>query len=402
MSDPRFLQLHSLTSYSACLLNRDDAGFAKRISFGGVTRTRISSQCLKRHWRTFDGPDSLASLGEPMSVRSRYTFDLCLRKPLAAEGVPEPVAAAVVEALAVQLLGESAKAKATKDQGAGQPALRTGQVTVLGRPEIDFLLAEARTICADVESAEQAAAAVKKRFTKDAKKNLDSLKRAAGLDAAMFGRMVTSDILSRGDAAVHVAHAFTVHEEQSESDYFTAVDDLLRVQDEDEAMGSAHLGNTELTSGLFYGYVVVDVPLLVSNLEGCSPTEWRQADRGLAADVAARLLRLVATLSPGAKLGSTAPYSYASMLLAEWGDAQPCTFANAFLSPVAAASGLLHNACRAITTHIADVDAMYQPGNRRRMACLPSLSSLLAKDVGETNASVGELSEWVAGCVRGE
>jgi hypothetical protein len=48
----RFIQIHSLTSYPASLLNRDDAGLAKRIPFGGAVRTRISSQCLKRHWRT--------------------------------------------------------------------------------------------------------------------------------------------------------------------------------------------------------------------------------------------------------------------------------------------------------------------------------------------------------------
>ena len=39
----------------------------------------------------------------------------------------------------------------------------------------------------------------------------------------------------------------------------------------------------ELTAGLFYGYVVVDVPGLVSNLEGCdAKAEWEGADRTLA------------------------------------------------------------------------------------------------------------------------
>ena len=69
-----FLQLHTLTSYPASLLNRDDAGFAKRIPFGGAVRTRVSSQCLKKHWRDFKGEDALAGLGVPMSVRSRFTF----------------------------------------------------------------------------------------------------------------------------------------------------------------------------------------------------------------------------------------------------------------------------------------------------------------------------------------
>ncbi|MCV5263720.1 type I-E CRISPR-associated protein Cas7/Cse4/CasC, partial [Escherichia coli] len=46
-----FLQIHTLTAYPASLLNRDDAGLAKRIPFGNATRLRVSSQCLKRHWR---------------------------------------------------------------------------------------------------------------------------------------------------------------------------------------------------------------------------------------------------------------------------------------------------------------------------------------------------------------
>ena len=36
MSVSRFLQIHSLHSYPAALLNRDDSGLAKRMPFGGV------------------------------------------------------------------------------------------------------------------------------------------------------------------------------------------------------------------------------------------------------------------------------------------------------------------------------------------------------------------------------
>ena len=42
----------------------------------------------------------------------------------------------------------------------------------------------------------------------------------------LFGRMVTSDPAASTEAAIHVAHAFTVHAEQAETDYFTVVDDL--------------------------------------------------------------------------------------------------------------------------------------------------------------------------------
>lgn len=49
MPEPRFLQIHFLAPYTAALLNRDDAGLAKRLPYGGSLRTRVSSQCLKRH-----------------------------------------------------------------------------------------------------------------------------------------------------------------------------------------------------------------------------------------------------------------------------------------------------------------------------------------------------------------
>ena len=63
MTNPRFLQIHTLHSYPAALLNRDDSGLAKRMPFGGATRTRISSQCLKRHWRV--AQDEFAIHGIP-------------------------------------------------------------------------------------------------------------------------------------------------------------------------------------------------------------------------------------------------------------------------------------------------------------------------------------------------
>ena len=44
MTDIRFVQMHTLQGYPAVLLNRDDAGLAKRIPYGGASRTRISSQ----------------------------------------------------------------------------------------------------------------------------------------------------------------------------------------------------------------------------------------------------------------------------------------------------------------------------------------------------------------------
>src|SRR5690625_6753992 len=58
----------------------------------------------------------------------------------------------------------------------------------------------------------------------DLKNNLKGLLSASGLNAAMFGRVVTSDILARGDAAIQVAHSFTTHDDESEVNSFTVFD----------------------------------------------------------------------------------------------------------------------------------------------------------------------------------
>lgn len=401
----RFLQIHYLSSYPAALLNRDDAGFAKRIVFGGRPRTRISSQCAKRHWRSFQGSMSLSSIqdGEadaPLSVRSRRSFERYVYDPLVnVHGVSAPVAEALTATLMEAYLGKSKSPKAdsatdaVESAGAGS-TLRSNQVTVFGRPEMDFFLSTARNLSAGITDVKAARKVVEEFFKRDARSNLDSLRLAAGLDAAMFGRMVTSDQLARYDAAVHVQHAFTVHEEASEADYFSAVDDLV-ARDVGE-LGSGHIGSTELTSGLYYGYVVVDVPLLVSNIEGGQREDWKSMDRALAGEAVRRLVHLISKVSPGAKLGSTAPYSYAHCVLVECGDAQPRSLANAFLKPVTSNPDMMVNTYRALGQHVADLDAMYGSEVDRRMAVMGPLDALSPGLSGAVRLSVPALADWTA------
>ena len=121
--------------------------------------------------------------------------------------------------------------------------------------------------------------------------------------------------------------------------------------------------------------MVVDVPLLVSNLTGCRAEDWAgDQDRDLAARVVENLVHLVATVSPGAKKGSTAPYSWAELVLAEAGERQPRTLANAFRDPVRPPSSpealekgetLGGAASKALNTELAGLDAMFGAGEAR-------------------------------------
>ena len=347
MTAPRFIQIHSLIAYSAALLNRDDFGLAKRLPFGGATRTRISSQCLKRHWRVTDDEWALSKVGPEMAVRSRKIPEERILPALEQAGIGTPdTRKATCDALAVALYSKTA---------AKDPSSR--QALLIGEPEIAYLLDKAK-IAAGEADAKAATNSIETLFKKEERKNLSAMLEAkggalnAGLEAALFGRMVTSDPDANTDAAVHVAHAFTVHREEAETDYFTVVDDL------ETGTGAGGIFDTELTAGLFYVYVVVDVSALIANLADDAP---------LAGKVVEHLVHLIATISPGAKKGSTAPYAYADLVFVESGTRQPRSLANAFRE---AARPTVADATAKLAAHLSRIDAMYGANETRRVAAL--------------------------------
>jgi len=341
----RFIQIHTLISYPAVLLNRDDAGMAKRLPYGGVSRIRVSSQSLKRHWRKAQDVWALDAIGAPMAVRSRMTVEREIMPNIdAAPGVKTAIQIALAQFLFGEKNVDPKKPESTEKR----------QALLLGQPEIAFLTGLGVEAAA-AGDAKAATAFLEAALGKgEGKKNLAALKDSAklsfGLESALFGRMVTSDPAANVDAAIHVAHAFTVQAEESESDYFTVVDDLSG----DDA-GTAGIFDTELTSGIFYSYVVVDVPALIGNLGG---------DDELAGKVIEHLVHLIATITPGAKKGSTAPYGYAELMLVETGTAQPRSLAGAFREPVGKAGGVAE-AVTALAKQLAAFDAAYEGGERR-------------------------------------
>ena len=368
MSAIRFLQIHTLHEYTAALLNRDDSGSAKRLPYGDAIRTRISSQCLKRHWRIADDPNALRHLeGYVDSARSRELVTKKVIEPLKGK-YPDDVLAALEPEFQKAVYGDKA------DKGK-----KSRQTLLLGEPEIAWLSAEADKLAAGAADAKAAAATVS-AWSKDFKKNIAAMREETalpgGLAAALFGRMVTSDTAANIEAPVHVAHAFTVHAEESEPDYFTAVDDLRGADDDS---GADTIQETELTSGLYYGYVVIDLPGLIANCGG---------DTSLAAKVVHNLVYLIAEVSPGAKLGSTAPYGRAEFLLAETGDRQPRSLAAAYRKAVANDPAA---AIAALAEHLKKMDDAYATGEARRF-----LSLVPAEIPAAMPASLEEVAAWAA------
>jgi len=407
MNLPRFIQIHTLHNYPGALLNRDDAGLAKRLPYGDAVRTRISSQCLKRHWRVAEDHFSLANLGVPMAVRSRG-FAKKILETLVEDGISEniatPIAAALRDAFKKDLKkliketttpkkakgkkGASAVDEADEDEATENAGQK--QAILLGVSEFAYLTRLAQEVAGQVVQPADARLAMLHRLESE-QENLGAMEHGSGLESALFGRMVTSDVLASRDAAVYVAHAFTVHEAQVENDYFTVVDDLLREAGE---LGSVGIFDTELASGLYYGYVVVDVPQLIANLEGEAAKDWATLPtekRELAGRVVQHLLHLIATVSPGAKRGSTAPFDWAKFLLVEVGDWQPRSLAGAFQNALPLNQpALRESAVQMLVDEIGKLDEAYGAALDRRFLALDKVSVPNAQRL-----SLNDLATWV-------
>lgn len=300
-----FLQLHILTAYPPANLNRDDNGQPKTAVFGGVQRLRISSQSLKRAWRTSQiFEDRLAGhIGARTQRIGKEIFDYIM----AQEG-DEKKASAIARKIA-DLFG---KLKGEKD------------ATPLYIEQLAFIAPEERT----------KALALADRLSKGEEKLElsagDVLVKADGAaDIAMFGRMLADDPGFNREAAVQVAHAISTHRVTLEDDYYTAVDDLKSAANSDDA-GTSFIGVQEFAAGLFYLYICADLDLLVANLNG---------NAALAKSAVGALIEAAAKVAPRGKQNSFASRAQASFVLAEAGSDQPRTLAAAFLKPVTERDG---------------------------------------------------------------
>lgn len=315
----RFIQLHLLTSYPPSNLNRDDLGRPKTAVMGGAQRLRVSSQSLKRAWRTSD---------------------------VFAEAVPENIGTRT-KRLGVEIF----KALETRGVDPDKAKEWAGAIAkVFGSLENDGLQIKqlAHISPEERQAAEALVVQLAERGEGPTDEELKLLRKPhSAADIALFGRMLASEPSYNVEAAAQVAHAITVHKVAVEDDYFTAVDDLNTRQ---EDLGAGHLGETEFAAGLFYLYICINRQLLRDNL----------AEQDLADEALAALVEAAATVAPGGKQNSFASRAYASYVLAEKGDRQPRSLSVAFLKPITG-ENMLADAIQRLEEKRAGMDQVYGP-----------------------------------------
>jgi CRISPR system Cascade subunit CasC len=294
-----FLQFHLLTTYPPSNPNRDDQGRPKQATLGGAPRLRLSSQSIKRALR--ESPAFQAGLAGNLGVRTKRIGEE-VEKKLIADGAGAEVARKVALTVAKVFSKLEVPAK-------GEPEKTRATTLVFVSPD-EWRFADelaAKLLAGEPEP-----------------KNMKGtvLRRADGaVDIAMFGRMLAEDPDFNREAAVQVGHAITTHQALAEEDWYSAVDDLNKV----EVTGAGHLGEHAFGSGVFYLYVCVDCDLLVSNLGG---------DRALAAKGLEALAQALATATPRGKQNSHAHHPRAGYVRVEKGSAQPRDLTGAFFRAV--------------------------------------------------------------------
>jgi CRISPR system Cascade subunit CasC len=292
-----FIQLHALTAYPPANLNRDDIGRPKSAIFGGAPRLRISSQSLKRAWRTSEVFER--RLAGHMGQRTQRLGEKVMDH-LKEKGITEDRA----KDIAIQIADIFGKTETGRDKN--PTYIR----------QLAFISPQERQAAFDL--ADKAAAGE----TIDMK-NTGVLRQAdTAVDIAMFGRMLADDPDYNREAAAQVAHAITTHRVVVEDDYYTAVDDLKTSA---EDAGAGFVGEAGFGAGLFYLYACINRDLLARNLDG----DEKLANEGIAA-----LVEAAATVSPKGKQASFASRARASYLMIEKGETAPRTLASAFLRPI--------------------------------------------------------------------
>ncbi|MGW0252085.1 type I-E CRISPR-associated protein Cas7/Cse4/CasC [Nocardia goodfellowii] len=329
-----FIDVHILQTVPPSNINRDDTGSPKSAVYGGVPRARVSSQAWKRATRKmFEDLLDPATLG----VRTKRVVELVADriKVLAPEQAdPQSLAAAVLKAAKIEL--EKPKRAKKSEQTADEEAEQAKYLLFLSASQIDRLAELAIASAREGTPIDKAAANAAAQGTNS-------------IDVALFGRMVADATDLKVEAAAQVAHAISVHQVNTEFDYFTAVDDRAP----DNNAGAGMLGYVEFNSSTLYRYATVSVKALRDNLGD---------DTATARAIENFLVSFVKSMPTG-KQNTFANRTLPEAVLVSVRTDQPVNLVGAFEEPVnAVGSGRATAAAKALAARLQAIEANYGNG----------------------------------------
>lgn len=340
------IEIHMLQNHAPSNLNRDDTGSPKDAVFGGVRRSRISSQALKRAIRrspVFHKALEAAGYG----IRTRQLPEQ-VKRILLDRGLSEEMAE--IGALKASGFG-------TKDGKEQKPEKEDGRIETA---QMMYLTPHDIQVVADIIYEAAMEAGTPAAFRKVSARDLQAKARDDGWrpitpDIALFGRMITSDAFRDVESALQTAHAISTHRMEHEFDYYTAVDDLRSSAGMEDEKGAGMIGDVEFTSACYYKYFSIDLDGFIENLVGSQRGEVHAEAASLASSATVAFLEAAVFSSPSGKQNTFAAHQLPDAILVEVRERKvPVSYANAFVKPVQARASddLVSASVNALKTHV--------------------------------------------------
>lgn len=328
------IQIHMIQNHSPSNLNRDDLGAPKTCFFGGVLRSRISSQCIKRSIRL--SSEFQALLG---GVRTRQLARL-IAKEVGNGNDVESQAAEILDMIGFK----PKRARKGDAQGdAGDSEDRSKMLVYTTRGAVEEMAALLRN-GGKTKSQDQLAVAFADLIAS----------RTVVPDMALSGRMLEPDkeaaalwkkLDTTVNAALQVAHAISTHEARPEVDYYVAADDVPG-----DNAGAGYVDEAMFSSACFYKYFSISWETLLKNLQG---------EIDLAAHTVGAFIRGAALANPTGKQNSFAAHNPPDGMLVEL-RGTPISYANAFARPVVQGErDVVSQSVAQLAQYACDLDAGY-------------------------------------------
>lgn len=378
-----FIEYHLIQNFVPSNLNRDDTGAPKDALFGGHRRARVSSQCFKRAVRVWFREQS--DLSPDVIGKRTLRLDRLLADELAAIGLTD--ASKFNEIVKLALKKKAGKDKAEKSEGGnGEGDDDDSALSYLMFISPAEIAAMANVI-AEHAVAIKLIAAKKKPKPADVPDDLkaalrDCLTKLRAVDIALFGRMLADRPENNQHAACQVAHAISTHRVEREFDYFTAVDEKASP----EETGAPMIGQVEFNSATFYRYASLDAHKLQGNLQG---------DRDLTLAGIGAFTQALARAIPSGKQNSFAANNPPSFIGVVLRHASPFNLANAYEKPVWAdrQQAITAQSVKAMAAQERQLATAY--GDARDVWAFLDLTEAWPQDLGERQASLAALTDWV-------
>ncbi|MBH9971102.1 type I-E CRISPR-associated protein Cas7/Cse4/CasC [Bifidobacterium sp. W8109] len=305
-----FMDIYAVQNVPPSNINRDETGNPKTAQYGGVLRSRVSSQAWKRAMReTFKSLLDKKQLG----VRTKNAVELIVkamvdRRPESADQA-ESYASLVLQATGVKVVASTRAGAAS-----GKPV--TQYLIFIGNTEIGKLANIA------LEWMDQGKDPAKAPDSAMKKEVSGVFHGEQAVDIALFGRMLADAPDLNTDASAQVAHAISVDAIKPEYDYFTAADDFT----EADNAGAAMIDSVGFNSSTLYRYATVNLDALQEQIGNAEAT----------ARVASVFVEAFIRSMPTGKQNSYANRTLPETCIVAFRDSQPINAVEAFERPVVA------------------------------------------------------------------